>query len=349
MTTNFDPHLNDSDLDLLSAYIDRRLSAEERAALERRLDREPALRGQLDELSATVALLRDLEPARPPRSFALDPAVVAPRRAWSFPWRGLGSAVVALFLLVAFGAALLRVGGGVGAPTAGSSALRTNQEAAAATPAPEVGAAGGAAAGAPAAGAAATSAAAAPAAPMAASAAQPTSLPAEQPNTVPAAEPPAIAAAKEPTPAPQAQQPGVASVPEQVTIAPESTSAFGAAGESNPAATATPQLAAAQPAPQATPALATAAAAADAQANTEGQAPAQPAGPSAAGGSAASAPTAAGYTAQAIPSTSAAEQPQAPNGQEGISGSQFGLIVGAVSLALLVLIAVLAIRQRRQR
>jgi len=135
MTTNLDPQLNDADVELLSTYIDRRLSEAERQALERRLEREPNLRAALDELRATIGLLRDLDPARPPRSFALDPAAVAPRRSWAFPWRSLGSAAVALFLLVAFGAALLRTVGPSGASTA-SAPQSAAEVAAAPTAAP---------------------------------------------------------------------------------------------------------------------------------------------------------------------------------------------------------------------
>src|SRR5690349_2239103 len=112
MTTFLDPQLNDTDLELLSAYIDQQLSADERAALERRLEQEPALRQALDELRATVGVLRELAPARPPRSFALDPRVVAPRRAWSFPWMQFGSALVAVTLMLAFGFVLSRSTGG---------------------------------------------------------------------------------------------------------------------------------------------------------------------------------------------------------------------------------------------
>src|SRR5262245_54483122 len=116
MTKYPDPQLNDSDLELLSAYIDQQLTAAERAALDRRLENEPALQLALDELRTTVGLLRDLPLARPPRSFALDPQSVAPKRAWSFPWMQLGSALVAATLLLAFGFVLTRGIGGGGQP-----------------------------------------------------------------------------------------------------------------------------------------------------------------------------------------------------------------------------------------
>jgi hypothetical protein len=116
MTAYPDPQLNDSDLELLSAYIDQQLTAAERAALDQRLENEPALQLALDELRTTVGLLRELPPARPPRSFVLDPQSVAPKRVWSFPWMQLGSALVAATLLLVFGFVLTRGIGGGGQP-----------------------------------------------------------------------------------------------------------------------------------------------------------------------------------------------------------------------------------------
>src|SRR5215470_13245441 len=139
MTIHPDPQLNDADLELLSAYIDRQLGDDERAILERRLNDEPALRGALEELRATVALLRDLEPLKPPRSFTIAAPVAAPRRAWSFPWPALGSALIAMVCLLTFGYLLIRSGGSGGTTASAPAPL---QEAAAATAAP---AAGGAA------------------------------------------------------------------------------------------------------------------------------------------------------------------------------------------------------------
>ncbi|MGQ9828605.1 MAG: anti-sigma factor family protein [Roseiflexus sp.] len=79
MTTQ-SPQLNDRDLELISAYIDGQLSVEDRREVERRLNGEADLRLAYEELRATVQALRDLEPVRPPRSFTLDPAKVAPQR-----------------------------------------------------------------------------------------------------------------------------------------------------------------------------------------------------------------------------------------------------------------------------
>lgn len=65
--------LNDRHLEQLSAYIDGALSERERAALEARLQAEPALRAELDSLRQTVALVRGLPRLSAPRSFALTP------------------------------------------------------------------------------------------------------------------------------------------------------------------------------------------------------------------------------------------------------------------------------------
>lgn len=78
MTTQ--PQLNEHDLELLSAYLDGQLSADERRTIERRLGDEAELRQAYEELRATVQALRDLEPLRPPRSFTLDPSQVAAQR-----------------------------------------------------------------------------------------------------------------------------------------------------------------------------------------------------------------------------------------------------------------------------
>lgn len=93
----------EQDLELLSAYLDNQLTGPERVNLERRLGAEPRLRRELDELRATTAALRELEPLPLPRSFTLDPATVGRRRgfapvAW-FLQLGSGLAGLALVLL----------------------------------------------------------------------------------------------------------------------------------------------------------------------------------------------------------------------------------------------------------
>jgi anti-sigma factor RsiW len=106
--------LSEPDRELLSAYIDQQLSAVERQALERRLEQEPALRRELEELQTTIALLRDLPALELPRSFMLDPAMAPKRRGfWQqlLPFGGglVGVALVMLIGVTFFGAA----GGGI--------------------------------------------------------------------------------------------------------------------------------------------------------------------------------------------------------------------------------------------
>lgn len=177
MTTDHDIQPNDADLELLSAYIDRQLGQPDRARLEQRLASEPALRIALDELRSTVGLLRDLPPARPPRSFTLDPQAVAPQRGWSFPWMQFSSALVAATLLVVFGFMLTRGLGG--APTASQAPAAAPTSLAAAPMAAELAAAptSAPAAAAPTAAPTAAAAAAPTVAPMAAAAAAPTTDP----------------------------------------------------------------------------------------------------------------------------------------------------------------------------
>src|SRR6266496_2750795 len=194
MTTYPDPQLNDSDLELLSAYIDQQLTAADRATLEQRLEHEPALQLALDELRTTVGLLRELPAARPPRSFALDPRSVAPKRSWSFPWMQLGSALIAATLLVVFGFVLTRGTGGGGSPASAPMA------ASAPTSAPA---------------AAAPTAAAAAEAPMAAGVAPTevaasTSAPAAALAPAATAAPPALEAAPKPAQEPTEALPSIA-------------------------------------------------------------------------------------------------------------------------------------------
>lgn len=119
MTTQ--PQLSEHDLELLSAYIDGQLSADERRTVERRLDEEAELRQAYDELRATVQALRDLEPLRPPRSFTLDPAKVAAQRppAPRLGWQRLlqVAGVFAGVLIAAIGVLNVLGSMGAGAPS----------------------------------------------------------------------------------------------------------------------------------------------------------------------------------------------------------------------------------------
>jgi hypothetical protein len=81
--------ISESDLIQLNAYLDGELSAGEQLAFEQRLEREPALRAELESLRVTVALIGMASPVRAPRSFTLDPAVYGRPARRSF-WERLG-------------------------------------------------------------------------------------------------------------------------------------------------------------------------------------------------------------------------------------------------------------------
>ena len=135
MTTQ-PPQLNDRDLELISAYIDGQLSAEERREVERRLDNEANLRLAYEELRATVQVLRDLEPVRPPRSLTLDPANVALQRppATRLGWGRLlqVAGVFAAVLVAAIGT--LSVIGSLGGSAPASAPMAAAPTAAPASP-----------------------------------------------------------------------------------------------------------------------------------------------------------------------------------------------------------------------
>lgn len=115
------PQPNEHDLELLSAYIDGQVSADERRTVERRLGEEAELRQTYEELRATVQALRDLEPLRPPRSFTLDPSKVAAQRppAARLGWGRLlkVAGVFAAVLIAAIGALNVLGSMGAGAPS----------------------------------------------------------------------------------------------------------------------------------------------------------------------------------------------------------------------------------------
>lgn len=90
---------HDVQIEQLSAYLDGQLSDVERATLEKHLDECSRCRRELDELEATVALLHALPVPRPPRSFTLDPATVAPRRRLLPSLRWAAAALTVLLVL----------------------------------------------------------------------------------------------------------------------------------------------------------------------------------------------------------------------------------------------------------
>lgn len=103
--------MSEADSDLLSAYIDQQLSASERASLEQRLEQEPELRLALEELRATVEVLRALPPVTPPRSFTLPATTRAPGPWLSLGMLRFGSTFASVLLMLTFLPALLRAGG----------------------------------------------------------------------------------------------------------------------------------------------------------------------------------------------------------------------------------------------
>ena len=70
--------LTDRDAELLSAYMDNQLDAEQRSVLEARLAAEPDLRRELRSLQQTVALVREMPTLRAPRDFTLTRDMVQP-------------------------------------------------------------------------------------------------------------------------------------------------------------------------------------------------------------------------------------------------------------------------------
>src|SRR3990172_7016356 len=91
------------DLEGLSAYVDGRLAPAEAAALERRLERDPQLRGALEELRQTVSVLHSLPQMPVPRSFALTLDLIGRRAVRWYPVLQLGTALAGLAFFVVIG------------------------------------------------------------------------------------------------------------------------------------------------------------------------------------------------------------------------------------------------------
>jgi len=87
----------------LSAYIDNQLSFKEKAALEKRLEKDSELQKALEELRQTKALLRLLPNKRIPHNFTLSADMVATRSpaiSRLFPVFSLSSALATVLLVV---------------------------------------------------------------------------------------------------------------------------------------------------------------------------------------------------------------------------------------------------------
>ena len=107
--------------ELLSAYLDDQLSAEEETRLEAQLATDPALQAELETLRHTVALVRDLPTVPVPRNFILPHTAAArprlrplarPRRTWAAPLLTTATAVASLLFVVVLAGDLLLSGAG---------------------------------------------------------------------------------------------------------------------------------------------------------------------------------------------------------------------------------------------
>lgn len=105
--------LTDIDYELISAYLDEMLSADERAALEARLHVEPALRAALDDLRVVKEAVSSLPVMPAPRDFRLTRDMLAPVEPARAPLKLKSSPRRALWWAAAAAVALLLLGGGL--------------------------------------------------------------------------------------------------------------------------------------------------------------------------------------------------------------------------------------------
>jgi|GEM_PF-1179334 len=141
-------NLNDNEYELLSAYLDGRLTDTERRELEARLQADADLRRELAAINRTIQLIHQLPTLKAPRSFALTPAMVLsgetrapvpkPRsRLLIFPTTFAFSALsaAAAMLLFVLGTGLLLTNFGVSSmPPQNTASQLTNQTSIAALP-----------------------------------------------------------------------------------------------------------------------------------------------------------------------------------------------------------------------
>ncbi len=107
--------------ELLSAYLDGQLSAEEQTRLIAQLEDDPALQTELETMRRTVEMVRDLPSVPVPRNFILPQSMGAPARpkqlarrpvlARLAPFLTASTAVVSLLFVVLLVGDLLFVGG----------------------------------------------------------------------------------------------------------------------------------------------------------------------------------------------------------------------------------------------
>ena len=110
--------ITDRDIELISAYIDSRLSPSENDSVRARCKSEPQFKQLLDELTYTRRLLQALPQKRAPRNFTLSPEKVRfPRRAiWLQPALSFVSIAAAVMLVVVFSSSYLLGGARSSAP-----------------------------------------------------------------------------------------------------------------------------------------------------------------------------------------------------------------------------------------
>lgn len=97
------------DYELISAYLDNRVSPKERVAFENRLQAEPELNRALIELKHTRRLIRAIPVRRAPRNFTLSASQVParPQRFFLAPALNFVSLAAAVLLVVVFAASNL--------------------------------------------------------------------------------------------------------------------------------------------------------------------------------------------------------------------------------------------------
>ena len=97
--------------DLLSPYLDKEVTAEERAFVEKAMAASPELQHELETLRQTVSLVRALPPRPAPRPFTLSEAEVQPVRPTSGPRRAFPTWLKHWSMLAAMLLGVLAIGG----------------------------------------------------------------------------------------------------------------------------------------------------------------------------------------------------------------------------------------------
>jgi hypothetical protein len=124
--------LSARDLEQLSAYIDRELTAKETARLEKRLQADRTMRWALNELKATANVIEKLPQVQPPRNLTLTAEMVGvPKRRNLYPIFRLATAIaaVAFALVVGTDAFLLSRFANVGMLAPAKEAISMMEEA----------------------------------------------------------------------------------------------------------------------------------------------------------------------------------------------------------------------------